>query len=257
VGGPALAGALVGWTGSGAAFGVAAGLSIGAVVLLAGLREPPRAPAAPSRTLQDLREGSGFVFRHRLLRPILVTQFVFNTAFFVLQEVYVPHAVHRLGLSASGVGITLAVYGVGMVVGALLAGRIMRALPFGVVIVIGPLAGLAAALVMVATIWLPAPALAGASFFLMGVGPILWTIGTTTLRQLVTPARLLGRVSAINIATYGSRPLGAALGALVGGLHGAEAGLVVAAAGFLVQAAVILLSPVRRLARQAELGPDA
>ncbi len=253
VGGPALAGALVGGTGAGAAFGVAAGLSIGAVFLLAGLREPPRAPAAPSRTLQDLREGSSFVFRHPLLLPILITQFVFNTAFFVLQAVYVPYAVHRLGLSASGVGVTLAVYGVGMLMGALLAGRIIRALPFGAVIVIGPLAGLAAALVMVSTIWLPAPALAGASFFLMGVGPILWVISTTTLRQMVTPSLLLGRVSAINIATYGSRPLGAALGALVGGLHGAEAGLMVAAAGFLIQAVVILLSPVRHLARQSDL----
>jgi predicted MFS family arabinose efflux permease len=253
VGGPALAGALVGWTGAGAAFGVAAGLSIGAVFLLAGLREPAREPAPPTHTLQDLREGSSFVFRHRLLLPILVTQFVFNTAFFVLQAVYVPYAVHRLGLSASGVGVTLAVYGVGMVVGALLAGRLIRALPFGVVIVIGPLAGLAAALVMVSTIWMPTPELAGLSFFLMGVGPILWTIGTTTLRQMVTPSLLLGRVSAINIATYGSRPLGAALGALVGGLYGAETGLVVAAAGFLIQAVVILASPVRRLARHSEM----
>ena len=253
VGGPALGGALVGWTGAGAAFGVAAGLSIAAVFLLAGLREPPRAPAPPRRTLEDLREGSSFVFRHRLLLPILITQFVFNTAFFVLQAVYVPYAVHRLGLSASGVGVTLAVYGVGMVVGALLAGRLIAALPFGVVIVIGPLFGLAAALVMVSTIWMPVPALAGLSFFLIGVGPILWTIGTTTLRQMVTPSLLLGRVSAINIATYGSRPLGAAVGALVGGLYGAETGLVVAAAGFLIQAVVILASPVRRLARHSEM----
>jgi predicted MFS family arabinose efflux permease len=253
VGGPALAGALVGWTGAGAAFGLAAGLSIAAVFLLAGLREPRRTPSAARHPLRDLREGSSLVFRHPLLLPILITQFVFNTAFFVLQAVYVPYAVHRLGLSASGVGLTLAVYGVGMVVGALLAGWIMRALPFGVVIVIGPLAGLAAAAVMVGTIWLPAPALAGLGFFLIGVGPILWTIGTTTLRQMVTPGRLLGRVSAINIATYGSRPLGAAIGALVGGLHGAETGLVVAAVGFLLQAVVILLSPVRHLARQSDL----
>ncbi|MGH7416077.1 MAG: MFS transporter [Candidatus Rokuibacteriota bacterium] len=254
VGGPALGGALVGWTGAGAAFGVAAAFSIGAAFLLAGLREPARPPVGTSQPWRDLREGSGFVFRHPLLLPILITQFVFNTAFFVLQAVYVPYAVHRLGLSASGVGITLAVYGVGMVVGALLAGRIIRALPFGLVIVIGPIAGLAAALVMVSTIWLPAPALAGLSFFLIGVGPILWTISTTTLRQMVTPSLLLGRVSAINIATYGSRPLGAAVGALVGGLYGAETGLVVAAAGFLIQAIVILLSPVRRLARQSEMG---
>jgi len=181
---------------------------------------------------------------------------VFNTAFFVLQAVYVPYAVHRLGLSASGVGVTLAVYGVGMVVGALLAGRLIASLPFGVVIVIGPLFGLTAALVMVSTIWLPAPALAGLSFFLFGAGPILWTIGTTTLRQMVTPALLLGRASAINIATYSSRPLGAAVGALVGGLHGAETGLA-AAAGFLIQAVVILTSPVRRLARQSEMGGSA
>jgi hypothetical protein len=59
-------------------------------------------------------------------------------------------------------------------------------------------------------------------------------LATTTLRQTVTPSLLLGRVSAINIATYGSRPLAAAVGAPVGGLHGAETGLLVAAAGFLI-----------------------
>ncbi|HKC06479.1 MAG TPA: MFS transporter [Methylomirabilota bacterium] len=253
MGGPALAGALVAWASAATAFGVAGALSVGAVFLLAGLREPARAPAEAGHPLRDLREGAAFTFRHALLLPILITQFVFNTAFFVLQAVYVPYAVHRLGLSASGVGITLAIYGVGMVVGALLAGRAIRALPFGVVIVIGPIAGLAAALVMVSTLWMPTPALAGLSFFLIGVGPIMWTISTTTLRQMVTPSLLLGRVSAINIAMYGSRPLGAAIGALVGGIYGAETALVVAAGGFLVQALVILTSPVRDLARQSEL----
>jgi predicted MFS family arabinose efflux permease len=257
MGGPAVAGALVAWSGAVTAFAVAGALSIGAVFLLAGLREPARPPAPAGHPVRDLREGAAFTFRHSLLLPILITQFVFNTAFFVLQAVYVPYAVHRLGLSASGVGLTLAIYGVGMVVGALLAGRAIRALPFGVVIVIGPIAGLAAALVMVATIWVPTPLLAGFSFFLVGVGPILWTISTTTLRQMVTPSLLLGRVSAINIAVYGSRPLGAAIGALVGGLYGAETALVVAAAGFLIQAVVILVSPVRRLARQSELAAEA
>ncbi len=60
-------------------------------------------------------------------------------------------------------------------------------------------------------------------------------------------------MSAINIAVYGSRPLGAAIGALVGGLYGAETALVVAAAGFLAQAVVILASPVRNLVRQSDL----
>jgi len=55
----------------------------------------------------------------------------------------------------------------------------------------------------------------------------------------------------------GSRPLGAAIGAVVGGLYGAETGLVVAAAGFLLQAVVILLSPVRHLTRHSELATYA
>jgi predicted MFS family arabinose efflux permease len=250
--GPALAGALVGWTGAAPAFAVAAALSLCAVFLLAGLREPARPRLPPRHPLEDLREGAAFVLRHKLLRPVFATQLVFNTAFFILQAVYVPYAVDRLGLSAAAVGVTLAIYGIGMVAGALLAARVMRALPFGTVIAIGPISGLAAALAMVLTIWVPIAALAGLSFFLMGIGPILWVISTTTLRQLVTPPALLGRVSAINATAYGARPLGAAIGALVGGIYGAETCLVVAAIFFLIQAMVILLSPVPSLARQPE-----
>jgi predicted MFS family arabinose efflux permease len=140
VAGPALAGALAGWTGGAPAFALAAALSVGAVVLLAGLREPPRQPTLSARRpWQELRQGVEFVFRHPLLRPVFLTQLLFNTAFFMLHAVYVPYAVHRLGLSATQVGVTLAAYGVGMVAGALLAPRVTRAVPFGTVIAIGPI----------------------------------------------------------------------------------------------------------------------
>ncbi len=248
--GPALAGLLVGWTGGVPAFGVAAALSLLAVALLAGLREPPRVPVAGRDIRSEVRDGIGFVFGHDLLRPIFLTQFIFNTAYFVLLAVYVPHAVNRLGLTAAEVGGTLAAYGAGMIAGALLAGRVIRWLPFGLVVAIGPVFGLSAALVMAATIWLPFMELAGLSFLLVGFGPIIWVISTTTLRQVVTPADLLGRVSAVNVLAYGARPVGAALGALIGGVHGADAGLIVAAVGFLLQAWIILASPVVRLARQ-------
>lgn len=252
-GGPALAGALVGWTGGSPAFAVAAALSTCAVFLLAGLPEPARSAPTARHAVTEVREGAGFVFGHRLLMPVYVTQVVFNTAFFMLQAVYVPYAVHRLGLSASGVGATLATYGVGMVVGALLAPRIFRVLPFGWVIALGPIAGLAAAVVMAATIWVPTAVLAGLSFFLIGAGPIVWVISTATLRQAVTPPALLGRVSAINITGYGARPLGALIGAFVGGFYGVEACLMLAALVFLVQALVIVASPVVRLDRQPEM----
>jgi predicted MFS family arabinose efflux permease len=252
-GGPALAGALIAWIGGATAFGVAAALSTCAVCLLAGLREPRHAAGARRDALQEIREGAGFVFGHRLLRPIFVTQVVFNAAFFTLQAVYVPYAIQRLGLSASAVGVTLATYGVGMIVGALVAGRIMRVLPFGRVIALGPVSGFAGALVMLLTMWMPSALLAALGFFLIGAGPIVWVISTATLRQMVTPQALLGRVSAINITAYGARPAGATVGAMIGGFYGAETCLVVAAVGFLVQAIVIVMSPAVRLTRQPEM----
>src|SRR5439155_4973762 len=129
----------------------------------------------------------------------------------------------------------------------------MRWLPFGSVIGLGPVTGFVASTIIALTTVFPTPLLAGLGFFLLGAGPILWVISTTTLRQSVTPPRLLGRVSAINIMSYGARPLGAALGALVGGFYGAEACLYLAAAIFAAQALVILLSPAVSLARQPEM----
>jgi predicted MFS family arabinose efflux permease len=251
--GPAVGGALVGWIGGGPAFGLAAVLSGIAAVLLAGIAVPHPKRASPQHPLRDAREGAAFVWRHELLRPILATQFIFNIALFVIHAVYAPYAIHRLGLSALGVGLTLAAFGVGMVTGALLAARLMRALPLGTVIAIGPVSGFAAALVLVLTILVPSGFVAAFGFFLMGAGPIVWVVSTTTLRQTVTPNGLLGRVSAINSLAYGARPLGAGLGALIGALYGAEACLVVAALGFFAQVAVIMFSPVIRLVRQPEM----
>jgi predicted MFS family arabinose efflux permease len=251
--GPALGGVLVGWLGAAPAFAVAAALSVAAVVLLSGLYEPQRTQTQRRHPLHEIREGVAFVMHHELLRPVFITQFIFNTGSFLLLAVFVPYAVRQLALSATGVGVTLAMYGVGMVVGALLATRVMRRFSFGAVIGLGPVAGFVASVIMALTTFIPAAPLAGLSFFFLGVGPILWVISTTTLRQSVTPPSLLGRVSAINILSYGARPLGSALGAIVGGLWGAEECLYLAALIFAAQALVILMSPAVALRRQPEM----
>lgn len=250
--GPALGGALVGWTGAGVAFGLAAALSLLAALSLTSVDEPHRPVSAPRHPLREGLEGLGFVARHAVLRPVFVTQFVFNTSYFVILAAFVPYAARHLGLSASGIGLTLGFAGAGMVIGALLAPALMRRLPFGLVVGIGPVSGFAAAVVMASTIWLPTPMLAALGFFLIGVGPILWVISTTTLRQAVTPTALLGRVSSVNILSYAARPLGAGVGAFVGWQLGAEACLILAAIGFLIQAIVIWTSPAVALRVQPE-----
>lgn len=250
--GPALAGALVAWAGAPAAFVLAAVLSGAAAVLLWRLVEPARAPAPRRHPLLEIRDGALFVWRQELLRPMLLTGIAWNISWFVLQAVYVPYAVRVLGLGAQSVGFTLAAYGAGMVVGALLAGRVTAALPFGRAVQLGPAVSVLAAATMAATLVLPSGVLAAASFFLFGVGPIVWTITTTTLRQSVTPGAMLGRASSVFLTVNaGARPVGAALGGWVGAAWGEPACLWLALAGFVVQAWVILGSRMGGLQRLA------
>ena len=85
---------------------------------------------------------------------------------------------------------------VGAVVGitplrALLATRVMRRLPFGVVIGLGPVTAFVASLMMALTTLVPSPLLAGLSFFMLGAGPILWVISPS--RRLCRPSRSIRR----------------------------------------------------------------
>ena len=244
-GGPALGGALVSWAGASAAFVLAAVLSIAAIALLWRLVEPPQPPRAARHPLREVQDGALFVWHDPMLRPILLTAVAWNIAWFVLQAAYVPYAVRVLGLGAGAVGVTLGTFGAGMVVGALLAPRIVRALPFGRAIQFGPLVSVAAAAAMVATLFVPSAALAAFSFFLFGAGPIVWTITSTTLRQSLTPGAMLGRVGALFLTVNaGARPIGAALGGLVGARWGEAACLWLALAGFVLQALLVMRSPL-------------
>ncbi|CAB3674552.1 Enterobactin exporter EntS [Achromobacter kerstersii] len=252
--GPAAGGALVGWMGAPTAYVLATTLSLLAAVLLAGL--PQDAPTSTARrdVLAELRAGAAFVVAHPLLRPVLITAVFFNTAWFVLQAVYVVYAIERLGLSAAGVGITLGVYGAGMLAGALAAPWLARRLSFGAMIALGPLSALVASAILLSTLAYASGPWAAVGFFLFGAGPILWTITTTTLRQAVTPNALLGRVSAVILtATFGARPVGALIGATLAARVSLDACLWVSTAGFLVQFLVLFASPVLRLRSQ----PDA
>jgi predicted MFS family arabinose efflux permease len=247
-GGPAVAGTLVSWAGASTAFVVASVLSVAAIVFLWRIAEPSRPEPSKRHPLTDLREGARMVWNQPLLKPMLLTSIIWNLAWFVLQAAYVPYAIRVLGMSASIVGISLATCGAGMVLGALLAQRLLQRVPFGIAVTIGPVVSVLGSLTMFATLWFPSPVLAGFSFFLFGVGPIIWTISTTTLRQTITPQAMLGRVSAIFLTVNaGARPIGAAIGAMVGATWGEAACLGLSLAGFILQAVVVWISKIKAL----------
>lgn len=250
--GPGIAGAIAGWTSPAWALAVSAITSAVAVVLLLtpGMRRdlPVNAERPPIR--RALAEGLVVVWRHPLLRAIAACAMAWNFSWFVLMAVFVLFAVNTLGLTPAQVGIALGAQGFGMLLAALAAPFVHARLRLGIMIILGPATSLFAAFAIGAATLLHDEAfvLLLAGFFLFGFGPMLWTIGQTSLRQAIVPLRLIGRVSAIQqVATLGMRPLGALAGGAVGERFGLETAIWLAVAGYGVQLAVILLSQMPAL----------
>lgn len=244
ISGPALGGALVALAGAGTAFVVATIVCCSAVTLLVRIDLPHhRSSAAPRGGLRDVREGVRFALRSDLLRPVIATSLVFNVAWFLVQSIFVVYALEKQAMTPATVGASMGVYGIGMVIGAFAMPWLSRHLTLGRISLLGPACGVVAAAILLTTIWSPSPPLVFLSFVLFGLGPVLWSISTTALRQAVTPPQLLGRVSALMIvATYGARPIGAGLGVLVSALGGVEWCIVLAFVVFMLQLTIVLLS---------------
>ncbi|WP_322881919.1 MFS transporter [Pandoraea sputorum] len=253
--GPAIGGVLAGVASGTFAFAAALALSLGSAFWLS--RLPEEAPRAPSHRdfKRELAQGIRFIATNAYLRSIVATAFVFNTSWYLLLAIFAYYAIDTLAFSAQAVGAALGVYGFGMVCGAIGYTRIAQRLPFGRQILLGPVCAAVAALLMASTSMLAvgdkhgtAHVLVFVAFFLFGFGPIVWTISTTSLRQVVTPGGLIARVSAATMtATFGARPLGAFLGAWVASSLGIKACLIAMALGFALQLAIILRSPAARL----------
>jgi len=250
--GPGLAGLMASWTSPAAALAVSGFASAWAAWLLRAPSMRRTIPAQPRQALGPaLREGFVLVWRQPLLRAIAGCAMAWNFSWFLLMAVFVLFASQQLGLGPAGIGLVLGVQGIGMLGASLALPLIHARLPLGAMITLGPaLSSLAALLIGLASLGEgdAAFALLTAGFFVFGFGPMLWTIGQTSLRQALVPARLIGRVGAIQqVATLGMRPLGALVGGWVGGAYGLDAAIWLAVAGFGLQFLVILLSPVPRL----------
>jgi predicted MFS family arabinose efflux permease len=235
-------------------YGLAA---LGAALALACVLALPHVPAPTAGVtrpsfLAAIRAGARFVMHHDLLRGISLCAIFWNFAFFALLAIWAPLALGPLGLDPTHMGLAQSTYGAGLILGALVAPITSRRLPPLVTLIFGP-----AVSVVAAGLFLAAPAYGGttagfafaaAGYFLVGFGPMLWLICQTTVRQLVTPFSLMGRVNAtVQTAIYGVRPLGALAGGMLAAEAGLQSALLLIAVAFALSTLVIVLSPLARL----------
>lgn len=211
--GPPLSGILIGLAGGNIALVVACMLGLAALLSTSRLPSAPGNPTSPTNTRTMLREGVQFTLNNRWLRPILFVAMSFNMGWYALLGVVVAWASTTIGMTSTSIGVMFGCYGVGMIVGAMVLGRVRRRIPSTVLVQIGPWCGLAFASLIALSSRIQEPLVLMIAFFLIGCGPIIWTITTVGIRQAVTPPQMLGRVSAtIMMASAGARPVGAGLG---------------------------------------------
>jgi MFS family permease len=196
--GPALAGLLVGALVPGAALAVATAVYGVALLPLLAMRVAPVVPAAGggSSALGDLREGFGYFVRTGWLFVTLVFATLLVLVVIGPIEVLVPFAVRdQTGAGPEGYAFVLAGYGVGGVVGSLLASatRLPRRYLTVMILLWGP--GSAPLVVMGLTDQLWLMALAALA---VGAAHSIATVIWGTLLQRRVPPHLLGRVSSLD-----------------------------------------------------------
>lgn len=211
---------LGGWlTGLGIAFSLAtsSALFLVAALLLSMLSGSYRTIRSIETTLRaEIVEGVRFLYGNLLLRTTVILVAILNFVAMAAQAVLPLYAVSPgpLGLSEFGYGLLLLGFGVGGLIGSTLAEPMQRR--FGRArVLVGAVAANGVWLIALAAT--RNVAVIGAAMVLSSIGIMCLNVVGITFRQLITPARLLGRVVAAHrVVVMGILPVGAAVGGAVG-----------------------------------------
>ena len=246
--GPALAGLLAAWLGSGSSFLTSAACFLGMIaVVYRWPPQPPSLPGVPESVFAGIRSGVRYARHSAQLRAILWRNLIFAVFASSLWALLPVIARDQLGLGAGGFGLLFGSFGFGAVLGALsLPGQLRRHSLQRTVVTACLLWVIAATLVAATDI--TAVAMVGA----FGAGAawvgVFASLGAAT--QSAVPAWVRARAVAIAFLTVqASLALGSVVWGALASWYGTRITLLIAAALFLV-----ILGAVRRI--RVRLGGD-
>lgn len=247
IGGPALAGFLIQLTGAAMAIAADALTTLFAALAIFSIRKTEDAydSKAEHNFAEEVREGTGVIFRNPVLRSLTVTTATLNLGGSIFSAVFFLFMYNELKLSVWMVGVVLGIGSVGSLIGAVSAPKIAQKLRLGPTLAVAlSLVGFGLLAIPIAMYGSSAPVLA-ALWMLSGAGITIYNINQISLRQAIVPNMLQGRMNAtMRAITSGALPVGA----FVGGILGTEFGIVhtIIIGGLISLLAVlfIILSPL-------------
>jgi MFS family permease len=250
VAGPAVAGGLLRVVSAPFLVGVDALSFIASALFVSGIRKaeipPARNERLPLRT--EIAEGLGFVFRHPLLSRITACTALINLFSSMAAALFVLFLLRDLGLTTGVLALVFSAYAVGGLVGAFTSGWVNRVVGTSrtipvTALLMAPATALDPLAALVSGAW-PVVLLTGGGVVVVAL-VVIYNITQVSYRQRVCPPRLLGRMNAsIRFIVWGIQPIGA----LIGGVLGAEFGIVpilwITVAGAALSALPVVFSPL-------------
>ncbi len=261
IAGPGLAGALVQVASAPLAIAANTASFLVSALLLGLIRAPetPRPAARRRGAWAAAGEGLRVVAGHPILRAIAASAGTYNLFAHVFLPLFALYATRELGVAPALLGAVLAIGSGGFLAGALLAGPVVRRAGLGAALLAVPVVS-GGGVLLIAAAGGPRPLivlLLALGQFLYAAGGTVFNVNSVSLRQAVTPDRLLGRVNAtMRVIAYGAIPLGSLLGGGIAEWAGVRPTFVVAGLGVLCAAGWIVASPVRVLQRTPALLED-
>jgi MFS family permease len=260
IGGPGLAGALVGWFSAPFAILVDAASYVVSAISLVLIRTPE--PARPARVEQthirhEIVEGLNLVRRHPVLVPLTVRSVIAHVAGSFYGVLYTIFLIEELHLEPFWLGIVVSAGGVGALIGSFFASRTIARLGFGPAIIwtaagasaIGILTPLAGGPIALAFLMVFLPQLIGDGL------QTIEGVAELSLIQGVIPDTILGRVNAtLEVFSHGiAYPLGALLAAGVAGVIGVRGGIFIGWAGMALSILLLVFSAIPRVHRTEDV----
>jgi MFS family permease len=254
--GPAVAGAVYGFTGAGVCFLINAITFFAVLLSLLAMRVREFFPLEEFERpaiLRGTREGLAFARRQRRMVVLLTLTLVLSTFCFNFNVTLPVLAAKTLHTNAQVYGLLSALFGGGALVGSLAAASLGRA--SAKAMLLGSLVFTGSELLLAPQ---RSPLAAGILLFLVGVGFTAWSANSNAMVQLQAPDRLRGRV--IGLYFYAFNGTGAIAGLLTGWLcdtGGTELAFAVAGVVGLLGTLGAAVELLRRRPPRLELGRPA
>ncbi|MHB8460819.1 MAG: MFS transporter [Candidatus Limnocylindrales bacterium] len=207
---------------------------------------------------REIGEGLRYVLGNPYLRGIAASTSTSNLFSNIVFAVFAIYLYRDLGLVPAQVGLIGGAGGFGVLAGALLANRFAAWIGVGRTIVISAaLTGPAGLLIPIASPGTAVPLLAAASF-LGGMFSVIYNVNQVSLRQAITPERLLGRLNGtMRFLVWGTVPIGSLIGGVLASALGTHAGIWIGTILGFTPFVPLLFSPVPGLRRIPERAKDA